>query len=83
MGDSIMLSAAAKLFERTILVYTGDGAKPITIGTDKTKDESHETILLGYISNNHNVSIEKPGIVLYGVMTSCYLRQLNCLKGQF
>ena len=78
-----MLSAAAKLFERTILVYTGDGAKPITIGTDKTNDESHETIRLVYISNNHYVSIEKPGIVLNGVMASCYLQQLNCSKGQF
>ena len=78
-----MLSAAAKLFERTILVYTGDGAKPITTGTDQTNDESHETIRLGYINNNHNVSIEKPGIVLYGVLASCYLQRLNCSKGQF
>ena len=78
-----MLSAAAKLFERTILVYTGDGAKPITIGTDKTNNESRETIRLGNISNNHYVSIEKPGIVLNGGDGIMLSAAANCSKGQF
>lgn len=55
-GDGIVLSAAVRLYGRSIVVITPDGAE---LRVDAAQESSTECIRLGLINTNHYVSITK------------------------